>query len=73
MTKMGVVAAAMAALLIGASPAYAKGGKKNRQKKTPAQRWTQRFSKIDANGDGKVTLEEYLAFRQAHKGKHHKK
>jgi len=35
------------------------------------KRVSKNFAAIDANKDGKVTREEYAAYKKAHKGEHH--
>lgn len=36
-------------------------------------RWERKFDRIDANDDGQISKEEFLAFKAAHPHHHHKK
>jgi hypothetical protein len=52
----------------------AKGGKgKAGEGHVPGARWEKRFDKIDANHDGQISKDEFIAFRAAHKQHHRQK
>ena len=66
LVRWSVVLAAVAAMVVGLS-AYAKEGKKEGAdaKAKPGANAEKIFQKMDSNGDGKVSKEEYTAAQEA--------
>jgi hypothetical protein len=68
--------AILAMVMLGGTSAMAGEGKDNKGERDPHKHWEKRFHKIDANNDGEISEQEFIAFREAQRARrqeHHAK